>query len=148
MKLRRKLTHLATRNMRRICFYLFPLFLNLVLYCNLTPSPSLAPRTPRFSFDLPGVLRFLLALLLIFIGYVLLTILTRRPWLAALVLSVPLYVISMVDYYKYYALGTRISMDDIIMVFSLHDLWTPQGAAGNGMFFSPLLLVTVPLLCL
>ncbi len=148
MKLRQKLTHLASQNMRRVCFYLFPLFLNLVLYCNLTPSPSLASRTPRFSFDLPGVLRFLLALLLIFIGYVLLTILTRRPWLAALVLSVPLYVISMVDYYKYYALGTRISLDDIIMVFSLHDLWTPQGAAGNGMFFSPLLLVTFPLLCL
>ena len=32
------------------------------------------------------------------------------------------------------------------MVFSLADLWTPKGAAGNGLFFSPMLFVTGPLL--
>lgn len=148
MRLLHRASLLATRNMRRMLFFLFPLFLNLILYLNLLPPPSLAARTPRFAFDLPGVLRFMLSLLLIALVYLLLTLLVKRPWLAALVLSLPLYVISVVDFYKFYALGTRIAAEDIAMVFSLADLWSPKGAAGNGLFFSPLLFATAPLLLL
>lgn len=137
----------AGRRRRQFLFFLFPLFLNLTLYANLIPPASLAAQTPRFAFDLPGLARFVLSWLLLTIVFLLLTsVMPRRPWLAALLLALPLYVISIVDFYKYYALGSRISAEDIAMVFSLTDLWTPKGAAGNGLFFSPMLFVTGPLL--
>ena len=137
----------AGKRQRRALFFLFPLFLNLALYANLIPPASLAAQTPRFAFDLPGLARFVLSWLLLTIVFFLLSsIVSRRPWLAALLLALPLFVISIVDFYKYYALGSRISAEDIAMVFSLTDLWTPKGAAGAGLFFSPMLFVTGPLL--
>ncbi len=132
---------------RQALFFLFPLFLNLVLYANLTPPASLAGQTPRLDFSAPGLTRFVLSWLLLTIAFLFLSsVFSRRPWLAALLLAAPLYVISIVDFYKYYALGSRISAEDVAMVFSLADLWTPKGAAGNGLFFSPMLFVTGPLL--
>lgn len=137
----------AGKGRRQALFFLFPLFLNLILCANLVPPPSLADRTPRFAFDLAGLARFALCwLLLSALFFLLSALLSRKTWLAALLLSAPLMVISAVDFYKYYALGSRISIEDIAMVFSLTDLWTPKGASGNGLFFSPLLFVTVPLL--
>lgn len=140
---------LAGKGQRQALFFLFPLFLNLMLCVNLTPPPSLAPRTPRFAFDLASLARFALCCLLLEILFCLLSALLRRQtWLAALLLAAPLFVISVVDFYKYYALGSRISAEDLAMVFSLADLWTPKGASGNGLFYSPMLFATVPLLAL
>ena len=50
---------------RQALFFLFPLFLNLVLYANLTPPASLAGQTPRLDFSAPGLTRFVLSWLLL-----------------------------------------------------------------------------------
>lgn len=134
MKRLPRLLHFSEKGPRWLLFILFPLFLNLLLYGNLLPAPSLAEQTSLFAFDVPSLLRFLLSLLLISLVYLALSLLCRRPWIAAALVALPLYVISMVDYYKYYSLGTRIAAEDITMVFSLADIWSPKGAAGNGLF--------------
>lgn len=146
MKRLPRLLHFSEKGPRWLLFILFPLFLNLLLYGNLLPAPSLVKQTPLFAFDGPSLLRFLLSLLLVSLVYLALSLLCRRPWIAAALVALPLYVISMVDYYKYYSLGTRIAAEDITMVFSLADIWSPKGAAGNGLFFSPFLLISAPLL--
>lgn len=148
MKWLSKVSLLKMRHFRQMLFFCFPLFLNLILYLNMLPPRSLAPATPLYVFDRSAVSRFLLSTLLLALLFFILNALLHRAWLAGLVLSAPLYVISLVDFYKFYSLGTRIAADDIVMVFSLADLWNPKGAQSGGLFFSPMLLFTLPFLLL
>ena len=68
MKRLPRLLHFSEKGPRWLLFILFPLFLNLLLYGNLLPAPSLAEQTPLFAFDGPSLLRFLLSLLLVSLG--------------------------------------------------------------------------------
>ena len=121
-----------------LLFILFPLFLNLLLYGNLLPAPSPGEANASlFAFDGPSLLRFLLSLLLVKSGAI---------WrfrccagglgIAAALVALPLYVISMVDYYKYYSLGTRIAAEDITMVCRPGRHLEPQRRGGQRPVFS------------
>lgn len=139
---------IGANKMRQWLFWLFPLFLNAMLGLNLVPSPWLIADSPRLIIDSASISRFVLSALVLLLLYVVLCAITRRPYIAAAALSVPLFVISIWDFYKFYSLGTRVAAEDIPMIFSIGDMWTPKGASPSTLFFSPMIFATGLLLFL
>lgn len=133
---------------RRLTFWAFPLFLNVMLCLNLVPSPSLLASSGPVILDVAAIARFLLTALLLALVYLTLCAVVRKPYVAAIITTVPFYALSVWDFYKFFSLGTRVAAADIPMVFSLGDMWTPAGTTASGLFVSPLLLVTAPCLFL
>ncbi len=127
----------GSETLRTALFFAFPFFLNAVLYLN-TGWGSDALHSVGAGLFWRAIMTSAVLLLL----YSVLSALGRRAWIPAAVMALPLYIISLADYYKQINLGTRIGVDDIAMVVNIGELWNVKGGQGSGMPFRPMFVVT------
>ena len=127
-------------------FLLFPTFLNILMYQTTIQNASWAHTV--FVASSSGFLRFLFSSLLLTMLFAVLTAFIKRVWLAALLMGVPFYVLAVADYFKMAELGTRIALDDLLMVFNLGDLWSPDSAGASGIAINNTFLITAGALLL
>lgn len=96
------------------------------VYLNLAQSwEGLLTQMRSITWSSTGVFVYTAALL--FLLYFLLAMVVKRAWVAALILSLPIYILSIADAIKYQTLGVRINFDDVKMLLDITQLWSPSG---------------------
>jgi hypothetical protein len=75
-----------------------------------------------------------------------LSALLRKPWVAATVIGIFCYFLAIADTSKYEKLGTRITIDDLLMVPDIGKLWSFAKKGGGGVPFRVFYLVSALLL--
>lgn len=132
----------GSQKIRQGLFWLFPIVLNIMLCLNLVPSPALMEKSPVLVIDGASISRFILSAIVLTLIYIILCAIFRKAYLAAIIITLPTFAISIWDFYKFFSLGTRVAAEDIPMVFSITDMWSPKGASSSGLYFSPLIFAT------
>ena len=131
-------------NLNTLLFSLFPVLVTILLY----QSPG------KIAGDLPGyfkiapseMIMFAVSVALLGILYCLLSALLRKPWVAATVMGVLCYFLAMADIAKYQKLGTRITVDDLLMAPDIGKIWSFAKKGGGGVPFRIFYLVSAILL--
>lgn len=130
---RQYLADRVSQPVKRLLSCLFPLFLMSSVYLNLAQNwEGLLTQLRSITWASVGVFVYTAALLFLF--YFLLVMIVRRAWIAALIVSLPVYILSIADAIKYQTLGVRINFDDVKMLLDITHLWSPSGGGSSVSF--------------
>ncbi|MCX7614953.1 MAG: sulfatase-like hydrolase/transferase, partial [Clostridiales bacterium] len=127
-----------------ILYSLFPVLITMLLYQN--PEKIAGNFEGNFKIAFSQLFMFFISVFLVGAIYSILSALLKKPWISAAILGISCYFLAMADIAKYQKLGTRITIDDLLMAPDMGKIWSFAKKGGGGIHFQIFYVVSAILL--